>query len=152
MSPTTACEPRRRRRWRGTSGMSMTVLPAWMRRQVLCNVKTTSDLRHTEGVRMHCRCPIRRSYNFLLLTTRVPLRAVTGPPEDLMSSAGTKPGLEPEAGSATPVAKPEDQLFAQEAELEKSGVSFRLIAIIAIIVAIGVGIGYFFVHAQRDLT
>src|SRR5690242_17617201 len=70
-----------------------------------------------------------------------------------MSSAGTKPGLEkPEAAAATPVVKPEDQLFAQEAKLEESGVSFRLIAIIAIIVAIGVGNGYFFVHAQRDLT
>jgi hypothetical protein len=63
-----------------------------------------------------------------------------------MSSTGTKPELE------KPVAAPEDHLFEQEAELEESGVSFRLIAIIAIIVAVGVGIGYYFVHQQRDLT
>jgi len=68
-----------------------------------------------------------------------------------MSSTGTKPGLEKPA--VTPEApKLEDHLFEQEAELEKSAVSFRLIGIIAIIVAIGVGIGYYFVHQQRDLT
>lgn len=68
-----------------------------------------------------------------------------------MSSAGTKPELE-KPTAATPATRPEDHLFEQEQELEKSAVSFRLIGIIAIIVAIGVGIGYYFVHAQRDLT
>jgi hypothetical protein len=69
-----------------------------------------------------------------------------------MSSTGTKTQLE-KPGVATPeVPQVEDHLFEQEAQLEQSGVSFRLIAIIAVIVAIGVGIGYFFVHQQRDLT
>jgi hypothetical protein len=63
-----------------------------------------------------------------------------------MSSTGTKPQLE------EPAKKPEDHLFEQETQLEESGVSFRLIAIIAVIVALGVGIGYFFVAQQKDLT
>jgi hypothetical protein len=63
-----------------------------------------------------------------------------------MSSTGTKPQLE------GPAKKSEDHLFEEEAQLEESGVSFRLVAIIAVIVAVGVGIGYFFVTQQKDLT
>jgi hypothetical protein len=69
-----------------------------------------------------------------------------------MSSTGTKPELEKPVTAAPETTQPADHLFEQEAQLEESGVSFRLIAIIAVIVAIGVGIGYFFVHQQRDLT
>lgn len=63
-----------------------------------------------------------------------------------MSSTGTKPQLE------DPGKKPEDHLFEQETQMEESGVSFRLVAIIAVIVALGVGIGYFFVRQQKDLA
>src|SRR5947209_4752642 len=75
-----------------------------------------------------------------------------------MSSTGTKlqlnkPGVTtPDVPTTVEAPQVEETLFAQETKLEESGVSFRLIAIIAVIVAIGVGIGYFFVHQQRDLT
>lgn len=60
-----------------------------------------------------------------------------------MSGTGTKQVEEP---------KLEDHLFEEETKLEASGVSLRLIGIIAIVVAIGAGLAYFFISQQKDLT
>jgi arginine repressor len=61
-----------------------------------------------------------------------------------MSSTGTKQQLESQ--------EPQDHLFEEETKLEQSGVSFRLIAIMAVIVAIGAGIAYYFVSQRKDLS
>lgn len=62
-----------------------------------------------------------------------------------MSSTGTKPAPEQPVVDA-PVTKPEDHLFEQEAELEKSGISFRLVAIVVLVVAALIGGGYLILH------
>jgi hypothetical protein len=78
-----------------------------------------------------------------------------------MSSTGTK--LTPEkpqattqpttqAAGETAVQPVTDHLFEDEAKLEQSNVSFRMITILAVIVAVGAAVAYYFVQQRKDLT
>jgi hypothetical protein len=73
-----------------------------------------------------------------------------------MSSTGTKLTPEnPENKTATapqpPAETAADHLFEDEQKLE-SNVSFRMVTILAVIIAIGAGVAYYLVQQHKDLT